>query len=98
MQGGLRLGLGERSSVSAWWQAVVGGLDFHVTVQMHHTFSNIGSNGKVREEGAASAVFLRRTSLRPGVWLCHGHEYRPSVVPSDRGTLALLPSSRNASL
>src|SRR6516164_2448255 len=23
----------------SWWQAVVGGLDFHATVQMHHTFS-----------------------------------------------------------
>src|SRR5881392_1406610 len=58
----------------------------------------IGSSGKVPEAVLAGAVFLPRTSRQPGVWWCHGCVYRPSVLPSGRDTLALLPGSRSASL
>src|SRR5208282_4857978 len=43
-------------------------------------------------------VSLRQTWRRPAVWWCRGCACRPSVAPSDRDELGLLPESRSASL
>src|SRR5262249_38628747 len=58
-------------------QAVVGSFHLHAAIQMHHAFSVIGSSGRVPGAVTISAVFLRGTWLRPGVWLCHECVCRP---------------------
>src|SRR5215510_12370290 len=72
------------TSDPSWWQAVVGSLHFHATIQMDHTLSILVVAERLERKGLQVWFFFseHRCDQTPG----------RSDVPSDRGTLALLPS------
>src|ERR1017187_3423553 len=85
----------DQASDPARGQAVIGGLDFDTTVEMHDPLAVLVVAKRFQGAVGARKVSLQQTWWRLAVWWCRGCGYRRSWFPNGPDRLALLPGSRS---